>query len=98
MDARYGANMVVFTAMLFVIEPLFLERLLAHRAEAAPEATYRRIEWLHRCLLVLSLVTMRARLPAAWASTYSTCSQRRLVVGANLAVDTLGARHQWRPA
>ena len=28
-DARYGANMVVFTAMLFVIEPLFLERLLA---------------------------------------------------------------------
>jgi len=48
----------VFTAMLFVIEPLFLERLLAHRAEAAPEATYRRIEWLHWCLLVLSLVTI----------------------------------------
>ena len=48
----------VFTAMLFVIEPSLLERLLAHRAEAAPEATYRRIEWLHRCLLVLSLATI----------------------------------------
>jgi uncharacterized membrane protein len=48
----------VFTAMLFVIEPLFLEQLLARRAAAAPEATWRRIEWLHRCLLVLSLVTV----------------------------------------
>jgi uncharacterized membrane protein len=48
----------VFTAMLFLIEPLFLERLLARRAAAAPEVTYRSIEWLHRCLLVLSLVTI----------------------------------------
>jgi uncharacterized membrane protein len=48
----------VFTTMLFVLEPLFLERLLAKRAAVAPEATYRRIEWLHRCLLVLSLVTI----------------------------------------
>ncbi len=48
----------VFTAMLFVIEPLFLERLLARRAAAAPEVTYRSIEWLHRCLLVVSLVTI----------------------------------------
>jgi len=49
---------LVFTLMLFVIEPLFLERLLARRAVAAPEATYRRVEWLHRCLLTLSLVTV----------------------------------------
>jgi uncharacterized membrane protein len=48
----------VFTAMLFVIEPLFLERLLGRRAAEAPEPTYRRIEWLHRCLLALSLVTI----------------------------------------
>jgi len=49
---------LVFTLMLFVIEPLFLERLLARRAAAAPEATYRLVEWLHRCLLTLSLVTV----------------------------------------
>jgi uncharacterized membrane protein len=33
---------LVFTLMLFVIEPLFLERRLARRAAAAPEATWRR--------------------------------------------------------
>ena len=49
---------LVFTLMLFVIEPLFLERLLSSRAAVAPEATFRRIEWLHRGLLVLSLLTV----------------------------------------
>jgi uncharacterized membrane protein len=49
---------LVFTLMLFVIEPLFLERLLARRAATAPEATYRLIEWLHRALLGLSLLTV----------------------------------------
>ncbi|MCW3476359.1 hypothetical protein [Limobrevibacterium gyesilva] len=49
---------LVFTLMLFVVEPLFLERLLARRAAAAPEATYRLVEWLHRVLLILSLVTV----------------------------------------
>ncbi len=49
---------LVFTLMLFVIEPLFLERLLTRRAATAPEATYRRVEWLHRCLLALGLVTI----------------------------------------
>jgi hypothetical protein len=48
---------LVFTAMLFVIEPMFLERLLARRATVAPEATYRIVEWLHRALLGLSLLT-----------------------------------------
>lgn len=49
---------LLFTLMLFVIEPLFLERLLARRAASAPEATYRMVEWLHRVLLVLSLLTI----------------------------------------
>ncbi len=49
---------LVFTLMLFVIEPLFLERLLARRAAVAPEATFRLMERLHRVLLVLSLVTI----------------------------------------
>jgi uncharacterized membrane protein len=42
---------LVFTAVLFVIEPMLLERLLARRATLAPEATYRLVEWLHRALL-----------------------------------------------
>lgn len=49
---------LVFTAMLFVIEPLFLERFLGRRAAIAPEQTYRMIEWLHRALLGLSLLTV----------------------------------------
>jgi uncharacterized membrane protein len=49
---------LLFTAMLFVIEPLFLERVLARRAVTAPEATYRLIEWLHRLLLALSALTI----------------------------------------
>ena len=49
---------VIFTLMLFVLEPLFLERLLARRAATAPEATYRLVERLHWTLLTLSLVTV----------------------------------------
>ena len=49
---------LIFTTMLFVIEPLFLERLLARRAASAPDSTYRRVEWLHRVLLGLSLLTV----------------------------------------
>jgi uncharacterized membrane protein len=49
---------LVFTAMLFVLEPLFLERFLSRRASITPDATYRLIEWLHRALLTLSLVTV----------------------------------------
>lgn len=47
----------VFTAMLFVAEPLFLHRLLERRAAHAPEATYRLVERLHWALLGLSLLT-----------------------------------------
>jgi uncharacterized membrane protein len=49
---------LIFTLMLFVIEPWFLERLLARRSAVAPEATYRLVEWLHRVLLGLSLLTV----------------------------------------
>ncbi len=48
----------IFTLMLFVIEPLFLDRLLARSAAKAPEATYRVVQWLHWGLLALSLVTV----------------------------------------
>ena len=49
---------LLFTLMLFVIEPLILERVLTRRAAAAPEATFRAVEWLHRALLGLSLLTV----------------------------------------
>ena len=49
---------LVFTLMLFIIEPLFLERLLTRRAAVAPEETYRIVEWLHRVLLAVSLLTV----------------------------------------
>ncbi|HYZ24329.1 MAG TPA: hypothetical protein VE690_19430, partial [Rhodopila sp.] len=49
---------LIFSAMLFVIEPLFLGRFLTRRAAIAPEPTYRVLEWLHRILLALSLLTI----------------------------------------
>lgn len=49
---------LLFTLMLFVAEPFFLARLLSRRAAAAPEATYRHVEWLHRVLFALSLITV----------------------------------------
>jgi len=49
---------LLFTVMLFVAEPLILHRWLFARAEAEPEATYRLVEWLHRILLIVSLITV----------------------------------------
>jgi uncharacterized membrane protein len=49
---------LIFTLMLFIIEPLLLDRVLARWAAARPEAAWRAVEWLHRALLALSLVTV----------------------------------------
>jgi uncharacterized membrane protein len=49
---------LLFTAMLFIAEPLFFHRWLAARARRAPAATFRFVEWLHRFLLALSLITI----------------------------------------
>jgi uncharacterized membrane protein len=49
---------LLFTLMLFVAEPLFLHRWIMARARAAPMSTFRLVEWLHRVLLALSLVTV----------------------------------------
>jgi uncharacterized membrane protein len=49
---------LLFTLMLFVVEPLFLDRWLLARAKARPEATFRLIEGLHWILLALSLITL----------------------------------------
>ncbi|HET6182395.1 MAG TPA: hypothetical protein VFA03_02220 [Acetobacteraceae bacterium] len=49
---------LLFTGLLFVAEPLFLDRLLERRAARAPEPTFAVVEWLHRVLLLLSLLTI----------------------------------------
>jgi uncharacterized membrane protein len=49
---------LIFTAMLFVIEPLFLHGWLARRAARAPDATFALIERLHWLLLALGAATV----------------------------------------
>jgi uncharacterized membrane protein len=64
---RYGAYWwldamiavwLLFTLMLFVAEPLILHRWLLVQSQLKPEATFRLVEWLHRALLFLSLITV----------------------------------------
>ena len=49
---------LVFTSMLFVAEPLFLDRWFRERAKRAPEATFVLIQRLHWLLLAFSLATI----------------------------------------
>lgn len=49
---------LIFTLMLFVAEPLVLDRWLEARARTAPESTYRLVQRLHWVLLAISLVTV----------------------------------------
>ena len=49
---------LLFTAMLFIAEPLFLHRWLAARAQRAPGDTFALVQRLHWVLLVLSLITI----------------------------------------
>jgi hypothetical protein len=48
----------VFSAMLFVAEPLFLHRWFLERAARWPEETFALIQWLHWVLLAVSLITV----------------------------------------
>lgn len=49
---------VLFTLMLFVLEPLVLHRWFRARAIQEPEKTFQRIQRMHWVLLVLSLITV----------------------------------------
>jgi hypothetical protein len=49
---------LLFTAMLFAAEPLFLNRWFEERAKLAPESTFALIQRLHWVLLILSLITI----------------------------------------
>ena len=51
---------LLFTLMLFVLEPLVLDRWLTARAKSRPESTWRLMETLHAVLLTLSLITILA--------------------------------------
>jgi uncharacterized membrane protein len=51
---------LLFTLMLFVIEPLFLHRRLLERSRRDPSGTLALIQRFHWALLVLSLVTVFA--------------------------------------
>jgi len=49
---------VLFTLMLFVLEPLLLHRRLIESAQRDPEATFARVTRMHRVLLAISLITV----------------------------------------
>jgi uncharacterized membrane protein len=49
---------LIFTIMLFVLEPVFLHRWLLARSRVRPESTFRIIVGLHWFLLASSLITV----------------------------------------
>jgi uncharacterized membrane protein len=49
---------LLFTLMLFIVEPLFFDRWFVTRARHAPESAFARLQRFHWVLLVLSLVTI----------------------------------------
>ena len=49
---------MIFTLMLFVLEPLFLHRYFIERARRDPESTFTLVTRMHWLLLTLSLLTI----------------------------------------
>ncbi len=49
---------LIFTLVLFVLEPLVLHQLFLDKAEKAPEKTFTVIQVMHWVLLIISLVTV----------------------------------------
>ena len=49
---------IIFTLVLFVLEPLVLHRLFLRKAEQEPEKTFAVIQVMHWVLLTISLVTV----------------------------------------
>ena len=49
---------VLFTLMLFVLDPLFLHRRFIERARRDPHATFSLVTRMHWILLILSLITV----------------------------------------
>jgi uncharacterized membrane protein len=49
---------LIFTLLLFVLEPLFLHKKMKKKAEKNPEKTFRNVYRMHIVLLLLSLITI----------------------------------------
>jgi len=49
---------VLFTLMLFVLEPLVLRRLFLHQAATNPQRVFAVMQFMHWVLLMLSLLTV----------------------------------------
>jgi uncharacterized membrane protein len=49
---------LLFTVMLFIAEPMFLDRWFLARAQRAPESTFALVQRLHWVLLILSLIAI----------------------------------------
>ena len=60
----------VFTVLLFIAEPFFLERWLRRRAARAPERTLMLVQRFHWMLLTLSLVTIAGAVAGAHGLTF----------------------------
>ena len=59
---------LLFSFMLFIAEPLFLHRWVLARAKAAPDSTFRLVQWLHWVLLTLSILTILGAVAASYGS------------------------------
>ena len=57
-DARDGAAYLIFTALLFVLEPFVLRRRLERRAVHGTIDTQHIVRRMHRALLTASLITI----------------------------------------
>jgi uncharacterized membrane protein len=49
---------LIFTVLLFILEPLFLHKRMREKAEKDPEKTFRNIYRMHIVLLLLSIITI----------------------------------------
>lgn len=56
---------VLFAAVLYVIEPLFIGPLIRRRGVKSPRATLTALLWLHRVLLLLTLTVVFAAVAGA---------------------------------
>jgi hypothetical protein len=60
-----AALWLLFSLMLFVLEPLFLGDWFRRRARVAPERTFGLALWLHRGLLIARIVTIAGAVAGA---------------------------------
>jgi uncharacterized membrane protein len=61
---------LIFTVMLFVLEPLFLHRWFHERSLARPDSTFRIIIGLHWFLLSISLLTVAGAVAGSHGATF----------------------------